>query len=57
MKLSGKFVVLAACAGLAMSPAGGPPWVKLDKARAAAADSGKLIAVYATVDGKDASGC
>lgn len=57
MRLSAKFVILAACAGLAMSPAGGPPWMKLDKAKAAAAETGKPLAVYATVDGKDASGC
>jgi hypothetical protein len=57
MRLSAKLVVLAACAGLAMSPAGGPPWMKLDKAKAVAAETGKPLAVYATVDGKDASGC
>jgi len=56
MKISAKFAILAACAGMAMS-AGGPPWVKLDRARAEAQQTGKLLAVYATVDGKDASGC
>ena len=56
MKLSAKFAILAACAGLAMT-AGGPPWMKLDAAKSAAQESGKLLAVYATVDGKDASGC
>ena len=55
MKRSATFAILAAGAGIAMA-AGGPPWMKLDAARAAAQDSGKLLAVYATVDGKDASG-
>src|SRR5688572_27036729 len=56
MRVSMKFAILAACAGLGMS-AGGPPWLKLDRAKAAAVESGKPLAVYATVDGKDASGC
>ena len=56
MKLSVKVAILAGCAGLAMT-AGGPPWMKLDAAKSAAVESGRLLAVYATVDGKDASGC
>ena len=50
-----QFVVLAGLAGIAMS-FGGPPWQKLDGARAAAATSGLPIAVYATVNAK-AEGC
>ena len=49
--------ILAACAALGMTAAGGPPWMKLDRAKAGASETGKPIAVYATVDGKDASGC
>jgi len=56
MRVSVKVAILAACAGIGMT-AGGPPWMKLDRARAEAQATGKLLAVYATVDGKDASGC
>ena len=56
MRLSAKVVILAACAGIGMT-FGGPPWTKLDKAKAMAQESGRAIAVFATVDGKDASGC
>ena len=56
MSLTAKFAVLAALAGIGMTAAG-PPWMKLDRAKAMAQESGKLLAVYATVDGKDASGC
>ena len=56
MRVSVKLAILAACAGIGMT-AGGPPWMKLDRARAEAQATGKLLAVYATVDGKDASGC
>jgi hypothetical protein len=56
MRVSVKFAILAACAGIAMAPVG-PPWMKLDRAKAFAQETGKPIAVYATVDAKDASGC
>jgi hypothetical protein len=56
MKGSVKFAILATLVGIGMT-AGGPPWVKLDRARALAQETGKPLAVYATVDGKDASGC
>lgn len=49
------FVVLAGLAGIALS-FGGPPWQKLDAAKAAASASGLPIAVYATVNAK-AEGC
>ena len=55
MRASATFALLAACAGIGMTF--GPPWAKLDKAKAMAQESGKAIAVFATVDGKDASGC
>ena len=56
MKGSVKFAILAALVGIGMT-AGGPPWQKLDRAKALAQETGKPLAVYATVDGKDASGC
>lgn len=49
--VSKKFVVLAALAGLGMSFSG-PPYVKLDVAKATAQQTGMLIAVYATVNYK-----
>jgi len=57
MRVSAKLVILAACAGIGMTAGGPPPWVKLDRAKATALETGKPLAVYATVDGKDASGC
>jgi hypothetical protein len=48
-------VLALACAGVSMT-FGGPPWMKLDAAKAMAAASGKPIAVYATVNSK-AEGC
>ncbi len=50
-----KFLILAACAGIGMT-FGGPPWQKLDAAKAASSVSGLPIAVYATVNAK-AEGC
>jgi hypothetical protein len=49
--VSKRFVILAAVAGLGMSFSG-PPWVKLDIAKATSQNSGQLIAVYATVNYK-----
>ena len=57
MRLSVKLTILAACAGIGMTAGGPPPWQKLDRAKAIAQETGKALAVYATVDGKDASGC
>ena len=57
MRVSAKLVILAACAGIGMTAGGPPPWQKLDRAKAMAQETGKPLAVYATVDGKDASGC
>jgi len=56
MRASATFALLAACAGIGMT-FGGPPWTKLDKAKVLAQETGRAIAVFATVDGKDASGC
>ena len=48
-------VLALACGSLAMSY-GGPPWLKLDNAKATALATGKPIVVFATVNYK-AEGC
>ncbi|HEY3226375.1 MAG TPA: hypothetical protein VGK61_05210 [Planctomycetota bacterium] len=48
-------VLALACGSLAMG-FGGPPWMKLDQAKAAASALAKPIVVYATVNYK-AEGC